>query len=87
MWSGKVTGDLYVREEHDDELHRTVKIARLVQGDGSMKDLLNPLIDAVLVTAKPDWYTMTGWERCVDVSSVTSRAFQQSWILIPVDAR
>ena len=84
MWSTKVRGDLYVREHYDPELSRHVKVATLEAGDGH-KVVLGPLLDAVLVSCKPDWWTLTGWER-VDSSTTSSpRAYQQSWILQPID--
>ena len=46
--------------------------------------VLGPLLDAVLVGARPAWGTMTGWERSQDAISTRGRAFQESWFLIPV---
>lgn len=84
-WSGAVRGDLYIREEHDQELNRVTKKASIVDPT-SHKVLLKPLHDAVVISAKPDWWTITGWERALDDSTAQARAYQQSWILVPVDA-
>jgi hypothetical protein len=83
MWVGKVVGDLYVTEVRDLELNRHIRQAKIVNAG---QDLLGPLFDVVLVGAKPDWWTMTGWERGPDtLGSATACAYQQSWLLIPVD--
>lgn len=82
MWSGKVVGDLFVTEVPDPELQRHVRRAAIRDGSG---ELLPPLLDVVLVAAKPDWWTMTGWERADDRVGQPTCAYQQSWILIPVD--
>jgi hypothetical protein len=39
----------------------------------------------VLVACKPDWRTITGWERVASATTVAPCAFQQSWILQPLD--
>jgi hypothetical protein len=56
-WSGAVRGDLYVKEEHDEELNRVIKKATIVDPSGH-KVLLKPLHDVVLISVKPDWWTM-----------------------------
>ena len=81
MWSGKVRGRLYVRETHDPELNRSIRVAQLL--DEHDASVLPPLLDVVLLAAKPDWITLTGWERSELSVLATARAFQQSWILIP----
>ena len=48
--------------------------------------MLGPLFDALLVTARADWWTMTGWERIEGSHASKTRACMQSWILIPADA-
>lgn len=84
MWTGEVRGDLYVSEVYDAELSRHTRMAVLKGETG--KNLLPALLDAVLVSAKPDWWTMTGWERLDDASGAGSKAWAQSWILVPTDA-
>lgn len=83
MWSTKVRGDLFITEEHDRELQRTVRTA-VVRNRG-FQVVAGPLHDVVIVSAKPDWWTMTGWERVAASQHVEPCAFQQSWILIPAD--
>ena len=82
MWSTKVRGDLYITEERDAELHRTTRVAR-VRSEGS--ELVEPLRDVMVVSAKPDWWTLTGWERIDSGSLGSVRTFQQSWVMIPAD--
>ena len=82
MWAGEVVGDLFIQEVHDAELGRHVRQARVMDGQ---RELLPPMLDAMVVAAKPDFWTMTGWERGPDALGQPSCAFQQSWILIPVD--
>jgi hypothetical protein len=84
IWSGQVIGDLYVAEERDIELNRAVRIANIVQ-PSTRAQLLPSLHDAILVAAKPDWWTMTGFERARDAIATNSQAYLQSWVLIPVD--
>lgn len=83
FWAGKVVGDLFISEVMDPELGRHVRCATVMDGP---RELLPPLLDAMLVAAKPDWWTMTGWERGPDALGQPSGcAYQQSWVLIPVD--
>ena len=84
LWAGRVQGDLYVREKYDPELSRHVRVATLEAGEGHQV-VLGPLLDAVLVSCKPDWWTLTGWERIDTTVLAPGRAFQQSWILQPLD--
>ena len=84
MWSGRAQGELFVRERYDAELSRHIRVATLEAGDGH-KVVLGPLLDAMLVSCKPDWWTLTGWERVDTTVLAPGRAFQQSWILQPLD--
>lgn len=84
LWAGELRGDLYVSEVYDEELSRHARVAVLKGEAGNA--LLPPLFDAVLVSAKPDWWTMTGWERVDDSRGAGSKACAQSWILVPADA-
>ena len=84
MWSGRAQGELFVREQYDQELSRHIRIATLEQGM-TRKVLLGPLLDVVLVSCKPDWWTLTGWERVDTTVLAPGRAFQQSCILQPLD--
>jgi hypothetical protein len=83
MWTTKVHGDLFITEEHDSELHRLVRTA--VVRDRSFHVVAGPLLDVVILSAKPDWWTMTGWERVASSQHTQACAFQQSWILIPAE--
>lgn len=87
MWANRVRGDLYVTEIHDEELKRTVRVAKvLAPGTSTVEPgLVPPLLDVTIVSAKPDWWTMTGWERIANSHKVSPQAFQQSWILVPAD--
>jgi hypothetical protein len=85
LWSGRVQGHLYIREKYDAELSRHVRVATLEAGDGHTL-VLGPLLDAVVISCKPDWWTITGWERVDNDTSAAPRAYQQSWILQPVDS-
>ena len=85
MWSGMVRGHLCVLEQRDIELGRYTRVATIEQREPNAV-LLGPLFDAKLVTARADWWTMTGWERIDDVHVSKPRACMQSWILIPADA-
>ena len=49
------------------------------------KVLIKPLYDVMLISVKPDWWTMTGWERLTEDTTGQTRADQQWWILIPFD--
>lgn len=81
---GAVRGELYVREEHDAELNRATRMATIID-PASHKVLAKPLLDVALLSVKPDWWTMTGWERVIEDTTGQTRAYQQSWILIPFD--
>lgn len=84
LWSGKVTGTFQVVEERDSELSRSVRVARILAVPPTATPLLE-LYDVTIISAKPDWWTFTGWERIQDGSGVLPRTYQQSWILIPVE--
>jgi|KBSMisStaDraftv2_1062788.scaffolds.fasta_scaffold271741_3 hypothetical protein len=70
-WSGVVRGDLYVREEHDNELNRFIRKATMID-PSSHKALGRPQLDVMLISVIED---TTG----------DTRVYQQSWILIPFD--
>ena len=84
MWAGKVRGDLWVTEEYDQELKRHTRVAKLKGSTGQL--LLPALIDAAVISAKPDWWTITGLERTGEDFGCGVRAYAQSWILIPADS-
>lgn len=76
-----VRGQLVVEEVRDLELHRMVRVARLLGADRT--DLLPPLHDVVLVACKIDLWTFTGYERQPNAWSADQVCYQQSWALIP----
>jgi len=65
-------------------VNRAVRVATIVANDPH-RELLPPLLDATWVAVKPDWWTMTGWERSPESIDAEPHAYVQSWILIPVD--
>lgn len=67
-------------------LNRVVRVGRFVKLENTLAlDLLPPLHDVLLLSAKPSQWSLTGWEQ-VDVGvDPEPRAFQQSWILVPCD--
>ena len=85
MWAGMVRGHLCVLETRDRELQRGSRVATIEQREPHAV-LLGPLFDALLITARADWWTMTGWERLDGTHATKPRACMQSWILIPADA-
>lgn len=68
-------------EEHDRDLRRTVKIARLDSVMGT--EILLSLYDADILMCKDGIMTVTGLER----DPVTRKATAQSWYLEIVDVR
>jgi hypothetical protein len=53
-WAGAVPGDLYVQEEHDQELNRFIRKPTIVD-PSSHKALGNHCKASVLISVKPDW--------------------------------
>jgi len=54
--------ELYVDERRDSDLSRTVRVARFIKPTNPNADLMPPLHDVQLVSAKPDLFTLTGYE-------------------------
>jgi hypothetical protein len=76
-------GELYVDERRDGDLNRTVRVARFTEPMQPARDLMPPLHDVKLVTAKPDLFTLTGYE--VSTSNGGKPVhYRQSWVLRPV---
>lgn len=84
VWT-QLRGEFYVGEERDAELGRTVRRAELREPGTTGKVLLGPLMDVMIVSAKPDFWTVTGWERVPNMYPDKARAVQQSWLMIPAD--
>lgn len=71
-----LAGDLRVEERLDDELHRYVRIARLVDDrDVRPGRELPELLDVHLVVMSPQAFTLTGFER------IAGAAYAQSWLV------
>lgn len=68
-------------EEHDRDLRRTVKIARLESVPGT--EILLSLYDAEVLVCKDGIMTITGLER----DPVTRKATAQSWLVEIIDVR
>jgi hypothetical protein len=76
-------GELYVDERRDGDLNRTVRVARFTEPTNPNADLMPPLHDVQLVTAKPDLFTLTGYE--VSTSNGGKPVhYRQSWVLVPI---
>jgi hypothetical protein len=80
-WTGEQRGQLLVIEQYDQEHGRAVRAARLVNSAGD--DLMPPLYDVQLISAKPDWWVLSGFERSTTEFSSDTRSVAQSWVLIP----
>ena len=64
-------------------MNRTVRVARFTEPTHPNADLMPPLHDVQLVTAKPDLLTLTGYE--VSASNGGKPVhYRQSWVLRPV---
>ena len=48
MWAGKVRGALFVLEERDVELHRSIRVAKIIR-TAPHAQLLPALFDAILI--------------------------------------
>jgi hypothetical protein len=76
-----VSGILVVDEVRHPDLNRVTRRARLIDDRGQELPV-SPIIDAALVSARPGWWVMTGFERVDD--GLACRDFAQSWVLVPV---
>jgi hypothetical protein len=79
-WQVPHVGAFVLLESHDTELTRVVRQARLLSERG--QDVLPPLFDATVVAAKPDLWSVTGFER-IETDSGGMTAFAQSWLMLP----
>ena len=84
--NGFVRGRLLVNEQRDDELRRNVRVARFVDPSNVLRDLIAPLHDVVLVSCRPDWWTLTGYEVAIESTLGSTVHYRQSWILVPAQA-
>jgi len=74
-------GRLVVREAPDETLRRVVRTATFERTDSG--DPVPPLRDVVLLSWKPDWITLTGFEEIADDRLADPRLYQQTWQLAP----
>lgn len=81
LWHNAHVGAFYLEETYDSELSRTVRQARLLDAGG--RELLPRLTDANVLSAKPDLWTLTGFERLDNELVGTTRVFAQSWLMAP----
>lgn len=70
-------GEFTLSEEHDRELHRSVRTAYLRQRDTGA-DVLPRLRDAVVLWVGDDAWTVSGFE----TDPLTRKAVAQSWYVI-----
>lgn len=79
-----VRADLEVRDVVDPHMHRATRVAQLLD-PVTRKPLERPppLYDAVLICAKPDYMTLTGFERIMDDFGQREYHYAQSWLLTP----
>lgn len=73
-------GEFRLREEHDGEIGRTLRVARLVTRSVAPVDVLPPLYDATVLHAQTNGWTVTGWERG-DEATMYQAAYQQTWLM------
>jgi hypothetical protein len=52
--------------------------------DGVIADVLPPLHDVDVVEIRPNWWTLTGFERIADSLPGEPTCCQQSWFLVPI---
>lgn len=78
-----VRGELSVRDERVDEFNRLCRVARLLGPEH--QQLADPpaLLDAALLFAKPDLWSIGGYE-LVDTNGIMC-AHAQTWYLIPAE--
>ena len=69
-------GDLRVEESLDRELHRYVRMARLLDAASAIySDKLPELLDVRITAMRPQAFTLAGFERVAGVE------YAQSWLL------
>ena len=78
-----VRGRLAVREEHDKERQRMVRVARLEVAAAHKAEAPPPLYDVMLLGCTSEWLSLTGFERVIAGSLPGETTFAQSWWLTP----
>lgn len=81
-FSKPVIGHLQVADAGMSDLHRTSKVAKVIDDNGSPLPGIAPMCDVTLVEARQGWWTMTGFER-IQNELGHDVDYAQSWILIP----
>lgn len=72
----RATGDLRVEQTFDEDLHRYLRVARLLNPLRPVEpDQLPPLYDPALIGMSPLAFTITGFER------VNAVDYAQSWLI------
>jgi hypothetical protein len=71
-------GQLTITEERDDVLHRTTRVARVIEVEPRPINLLPPLFDATLLWMSNDQMALTGFERVDSTGDYTDYA--QTWL-------
>ena len=71
-------GQLTITEERDKLLHRTTRVARIIEVERRPVDLLRPLFDATLIWMSNDQMALTGFER--DDTSGSHTDYAQTWL-------
>jgi len=83
-WQNPHVGTFHLAESHDLELARVVRCARLLSAHST--ELLPALFDATVVAAKPDLWSVTGFER-IATDAGGAKAFAQSWLMLPYSGK
>lgn len=77
-------GRVSIREEHDPERHRTVRVARFEPcGAAPAAVVLPPLFDAEVLACTGEWMSVAGFERVAAGPLQDPTWFAQSWWLVP----
>jgi len=74
----RYVGQLTVTEERDELLHRTCRVARVIDDFRRPTNVLPPLFDATLLWMSNDQMVLTGFERDDSIGSITDYA--QTWL-------
>lgn len=77
----EVVGRFSLAEKYDGEICRHVRLARLLPLMGGAEDVLPPLIDATVIYASDNVWTVTGFARDAKSGGVSESAYLQSWLM------
>jgi len=77
----RVRGHLSIDEQHDTELNRTVRLARMLDSQ-SMRPLDIPaLYDPVILKVAKSFMVLSGFERIHDRDMMRDFDYAQTWVL------